>query len=156
MIELISPKGKAMAVLGTCKLQIQNIGGHSYIENIALVCPNLSHNFLCSWIMQKKLNLLHQGWPFVRLFSANSATLTEVPSTPRRLRPKEKAPDPKIPEWPKQEWPKELQDLCREFEDVLVEELDSGQMITCPPMDVKLTAGANPFLTCRPHKNPLH
>ena len=34
----------------------------------------------------------------------------------------------------KQEWPKELQDLCREFEDVLVEELDSRQMITCPPM----------------------
>ena len=61
------------------------------------------------------------------LYSANSATatLTEMPSIPKRLRPKEKVPDPKIPEWPKPEWPKELQDLCIEFQDVLVEELDS-------------------------------
>ena len=28
MIELISAEGKSMAVLGTSKLQIQNIGGH--------------------------------------------------------------------------------------------------------------------------------
>ena len=103
MIELISAEGKAMAVHGTCKLQIQNIGGHGYIETIALVCPNLSHNFLCSWITQKKLNLLHKGWPFVRLYNASSATLTEVPTTPRRLRPKTKTPDKKIPEWPKPE-----------------------------------------------------
>ena len=136
MIELISTEGIAMAVLGTCKLQIQNIGGHGFIETIALVCPNLSHNFLCSWITQKKLNLLHKGWHFVRLYNASAATLTEVPTTPRRLRPRTKAPDPKIPEWPKQEWPKELQDLCREFEDVLVEELDSEQVVRCPPMDV--------------------
>ena len=95
MIELISAEGKAMQVLGTCKLQIQNIGGHGFIETIALVCPNLSHNFLCSWITQKKLNLLHRGWPFVRLYNASAATLTEVLTTPRRLRPKTEAPDPK-------------------------------------------------------------
>ena len=45
MIELILAEGKAMKVLGTCKLQIQNIGGHGYTNTIALVCPNLSHNF---------------------------------------------------------------------------------------------------------------
>ena len=104
----------------------------------------------------ENLKLLHKGWPFVRLYNASSATLTEVPTTPRRLRPKTKAPDPKIPEWPKQEWPKELQDLCKEFEDVLVEELDSEQVVRCPPMDVELLPGTKPFFACRPHKNPLH
>ena len=75
--------------------------------------------------------------------SANSATLTEVPSIPRKLRPKEKVPDPKIPEWPKPEWPKELKDLCIEFQDVLVEELESAQQVTCPPMDIELLREQN-------------
>ena len=91
-----------------------NICGYGYTHTIALVCPNLSHTFLLSWITQKKLYLLHRGWPFVRLYSANSATLTEMPSIPRKLKQKEKVPDPKIPEWPKSEWPKELRDLCKE------------------------------------------
>ena len=94
---------------------------------------------------QKKLNLVHRGWSFVRLLGANSATLTEVPSIPRKLRPKEKVPDPKIPEWPKPEWPKEFQDLCKEFEDVLVEELDIEQVVRCPPIDVELLPGTKPF-----------
>ena len=98
MIELISSEGKAMKVLGTCRLAIQNIGGYGYTHTIVLVCPNLSHQFLLSWITQKKLHLLHQGWPFVKLMSANSATLTEVPTIPRKLRPKEKGTGPKIPE----------------------------------------------------------
>ena len=100
MIELISAEGKVMKVLGTCRLAIQNIGGYGYTHTIALVCPNLLHQFLLSWIMQKKLSLLHQGWPFVKLISANSATLSEIPATLKRLRPKEKVPNPKTPEWP--------------------------------------------------------
>ena len=52
--------------------------------------------------------------------------------------------------------PKELQDLCTEFQDILVEELGSEEMITHPPMDVELTLGAKPFFTRRPRKNPLH
>ena len=100
MIELISAEGKVMKVMGTCRLAIQNIGGYGYTHTIALVCPNLSCQFLLSWITQKKLCHLHQGWPFIELVSANSATLSEVPTTPKRLRPKEKVPKPKIPEWP--------------------------------------------------------
>ena len=42
------------------------------------------------------------------------------------------------------------------YQDVLVEELESAQMVTCPPMDVELTMGAKPFFACRPRKNPLH
>ena len=123
MIELISAEGKSMKVLGTCRLAIQNIGGYGYTHTVPLVCPNLSHHFLLSWITQKKLHLFHRGWLFVRLLIANSATLTEMPSIPRKLRPKEKVPDPKIPEWPKPEWPKELRDQRIEYKDVLVEEL---------------------------------
>ena len=140
-----------MKVLGTYRLDIQNICRYGYTHTIALVCPNLSHQFLLSWITQKKLHLLHKGWLFVRLMSTNSATLTEVPSIPRKLRPKEKVPDPKIPEWPK-----ELEDLCIEFQDILVEELESEQMITCPPMDVELIFGAKPFFARRPQENLLH
>ena len=86
----------------------------------------------------------------------NSATLTEMPSIPRKLKQKEKVPDPKIPEWPKPEWPKELKDICIEYQDVLVKELESAQMVTCPTMDVELTMGAKPFFAQRPRKKPLH
>ena len=106
--------------------------------------------------MQKKLHLLHRGWPFAKLMSANSATLTEVPRIPRKLRPKEKVPDQKIPEWPRPEWPKELRDLCLEFEELPMEELESAQQVTCPPMDVELQAGAKLFFARRPRKNPLY
>ena len=88
--------------------------------------------------------------------SAKSVILTEVPSIPRKLRPKEKVLDPKFPEWLKPEWPKELKDLCMEFQDVLVEELESAQQVTCPPMDVELQGGAKLFFARRPIKNPLH
>ena len=97
MMELISAEGKVMKVLGTCRLAIQNIGGYRYTHTIALVCPNLLHQFLLSWIPQKKLHLLYQGWLFVKLVSANSATLSEISTIPKRLRPRGKVPDPKIP-----------------------------------------------------------
>ena len=103
MIELISAEVKAMKVLGTCRLAIQNIQGYRYTHTIALVCPKLLHQFLLSWITQKKLYQLHQGWPFFKLMSTNSATLTEVPTIPRKLRPKGKVRDPKIPECPRPE-----------------------------------------------------
>ena len=46
MIELICAEVKAMKVLGTCRLAIKNIGGYGYTHTIALVCPNLLHQFL--------------------------------------------------------------------------------------------------------------
>ena len=144
-----------MKVLGTCRLAIQNIGGYGYTHTIALVCPNLLHQFLLSWITQKKLHLLHKSWRFIRLMSANSAKLTEVRLIPRKLRPKEKVPDTKIPERPKPEWPKELKDLCMKIQDVLVEELESAQQVTCPSMDVELQTGAKPFFAQRKRKNPF-
>ena len=94
--------------------------------------------------------MLHQGWPFCVITTANAALISEFNTTPKRFRPKETNPDPQTPEWPKPEWPKELQELCLEFSDVLVEELTEAQNIQCPPMDVKLQSGAKPFFTSKP------
>ena len=70
--------------------------------------------------------MLHEGWPFSIIQSANTAYNPDFNTTPKRLRPKIINPDPQIPQWPKPEWPKELQDLCLEFGDVLVEELEEA------------------------------
>merc|ERR1712082_427862 len=102
------------------------------------------------------LQMIHEGWPFSVIHTANTAYNREFNQTPKCFRPKETHPDPQIPQWPKPEWPKELQELCLEFLDVLVEELTEAQNIQCPPMDVKLQSGAKPFFARKPRKTPLH
>ena len=110
MIELINAEGKVMKVTGTTKIQIMVKGG-TWITTVALVCPKLSHQMLLSWITQKKLQMLHEGWPFTVIHTANTAYNPEFNTTPKRFRPKETHPEPQIPQWPKPEWPKELQKL---------------------------------------------
>merc|ERR1712240_828817 len=100
--------------------------------------------------------MLHEGWPFTVIQTANTAYNHEFNTTPKRFRPKDINPDSQIPQWPKPHWPKELQDLCNEFSDVLVEELEEAQNITCPPMDVELQNTSKPFFARNPKKNPLH
>ena len=100
--------------------------------------------------------MLHEGWPFSIIQTANTAYNPEFNTTPKRFRPKDLNPDPQIPQWPKPEWPKELQDLCIEFSDVLVEELEEAMNITCPPMDVELSNTSKPFFARKPKKHPLH
>merc|ERR1711895_212164 len=104
----------------------------------------------------EKLQMLHEGWPFTVIHTGNTAYNPEFNTTPKRFRPKESHPEPQIPQWPKPGWPKELQKLCREFEDVLVEELEEAQNITCPPIDVKLQNNSKPFFARKPRKTPLH
>ena len=96
LIELVNTKGKTMKVLGTTKITIQAPGG-GWTTTVALVCPQLLHEFLLLWIMQKKLQLLHAGLPFTSIVGANSATLLEVNYTPKRLQPREKNPEPQSP-----------------------------------------------------------
>ena len=141
--------------MGTTKLIIQAQGG-GWTTTIALVCPQLSHQFLLSWITQKRLKIIHMGWPFTRVHSANSATLSEIQTTPKSLRPWEQNLDPKSPEWPHPEWPQEFKELCREFEYVLLDKLEYAQNITCPPMDVELQLGVKPIFARKPCKTPLH
>ena len=107
MIELINAEGKVMKVVGTTKVKIMMNGG-KWITRDALVCPRLSHQMLLSWITQKKLQMLHEGWPFCVINTANTVLLSEFNTTPKCFRPKEINPDPQIPEWPKPEWLKEL------------------------------------------------
>ena len=155
MIELILAEGKTMKVIGTTKIKIVANGG-KWVTTVALVCPKLSHQFLLSWITQKKLQMLHPGWLLCCIIGANSATISEFNTTPEHFRPKETNPDPQTPEWPKPESPKKLQELCLEFPDVLVEELTEAQNIQCPPMDVELQSGTKPFFARKPRKTPLH
>ena len=96
MIELILVEEKTMKVIGTTKIKIMANGG-KWVTTVALVCPKLSHQFLLSWITQKKLQMLHPGWPFCRIIGANSATISEFNTTPKRFRPKETNPDPQTP-----------------------------------------------------------
>merc|ERR1712115_635944 len=155
MIELINAEGKIMKVTGTTKIQLMVKGG-TWITTVALVCPKLRHQMLLSWITQKKLQMLHKGWPFCVINTANTASISEFNTTPKLFRPKKTHPDPQIPQWPKPEWPKELQELCLKFSDVLVEELTEAQNILCPLMDVKLQSGTKPFFARKPRKTPLH
>merc|ERR1712101_17480 len=154
MIELINAEGKAMKVIGTTKIKIMVKGG-TWITTVTLVCPQLSHQMLLLWITQKKLQMLHEGWPFTVIHTANTAYNPEFNTTLKRFRPKELHPEPQIPQWPQTEWPKELQELCSEFEDVLVEELEEAQNITFPPLDVELQNDSKPFFARKPSKNPF-
>ena len=87
MIELINAEGKVMKVVGTTKIRIMVRGG-TWITTVALVCPKLSHQMLLSWITQKKLQMLHEGWPFCVINTANTASISEFNTTPKRFRPK--------------------------------------------------------------------
>ena len=107
------------------------------------------------WITQKKLQLLHQGWPFTCIQSASSAAVSEIQVTPKRLRLREQVPEPQSPEWPRPGWPQEFKDLCKEFEDFLVDELEYAENITCPGMDVELQAGVQPFFARKPQDTTL-
>ena len=97
MIELINAEGKVMKVVGTTKIQLRVRGG-TWITTVALVCPRLSHQMLLSWLTQKKLQMLHEGWPFSIIQTANTAYNPEFNTTPKRFRPKEINPDPQIPQ----------------------------------------------------------
>ena len=59
--------------------------------------------------------------------STNSVRLSEIQNTSNRLRSKEHNPDPISQEWPRIEWPKEFKDLCVEFLDALVDQMEYAQ-----------------------------
>ena len=61
------------------------------------------------------------------------------------MRPAEPKVPQSCPAWPPPHFPGKLQELCKEFEDVLVTELEANQQIQCPMMEVKLKGGTKPF-----------
>ena len=110
-----------MKVTGTTELELQLPGG-GWTPTVALVCPKLSHQMLLSWITQKKLQMIHKGWPFtvINQYTANAASMSDIPTTPQRLQPAEPKVQPTSPAWPPLHFPPKLQQLRREYEDVLV------------------------------------
>ena len=124
-IKLIAAEGNKIKVTGTTELSLQLPGG-GWIQTTALVCPKLSHECLLSWVSQKKLQMLHKGWPFTvvpnndNIYTAYSA---QSSVTPRGFRAPEPQAEPTAPVWPPEHFPQKLKDLCLEYEDVLVENL---------------------------------
>ena len=122
-----------------------------WTRTLTLFCPKLSQEISLSWITQKKLKMLHKGWPFstVREHSAYSASMekviSDIPTTPRRLCPPVSKAPVEVPMWPPAHFPEKLQELCKEYEDVLVTELEANQQIQCPKMEVKLKEGTKAF-----------
>ena len=86
-LELLAAKGNSVKVLGTTMFEIQAPGG-GWITTTAMVCPRLSHDMMLSWVSQKRLYMLHHDWPFtiIKRNTALTASTTETPSIPRRLR----------------------------------------------------------------------
>ena len=121
-IELIAAEGNKIKVTGTTELGLQLPGGR-WIQTTALVCPRLSHECLLSWVSQKKLRMLHKGWPFSPVPDYDSSyTAHSVQSsvTPSGLRAPEPQAAPTTPAWPPEHFPQRLKDLCVEYEDVLL------------------------------------
>ena len=46
--------------------------------------------------------------------------------------------------WPPTEWPSEIRDVCREYEDVILDELTPTDKIKAPPMGITLEPGYKP------------
>ena len=87
MIELIAAEGNKIKVARTTELELQLPGG-GWARSTALVCLKLSHEMLLSWVSQKKLQMLHRGWPFKTVHEYNdysTACSIQPPVTPRGL-----------------------------------------------------------------------
>ena len=87
---------------------------------------------LLLWITQKKLQMIHRGWPFkvIQEHTAYTASTNQIPVTPRGLHPPEAKVKPTSPIWLPPHFPKKLQELCHEFKDILVTDLEANQQIT--------------------------
>ena len=61
LIDLYSWEGDANEVTRTSLMEIQHPQGN-WVKCVVLVCPHLSPNVLLSWVTQKKMYMIHQGW----------------------------------------------------------------------------------------------
>ena len=71
-----------MKVIGTTKLRLMAPGG-GWTTTVALVCPKLSHQYLMSWVTQKKLQMLHPGWPFFWIWGQTQPQLQSSQQLPK-------------------------------------------------------------------------
>ena len=114
-----------------------------------MVTSKLSDSLLLSWSTQKFLGILPQSWP-------HELHVRSVSVGPRKLCG---VPDPvkvEIPDWPPPHFSTKMKDLCEKYSDVLVNELQSGQKMYCPPMDVRLKENYQPYICKKPRPTPIH
>ena len=58
--------------------------------------------------------------------------------------------------WPPQDWPRRIWNLCEEYSDVLVDELQPQERLKVPDMTVTLKPGTKPFFCTRARPVPIH
>ena len=90
-----------------------------------------------------RMAMIHDKWPFElvekKKITATAAVATlKPPNTPSHMRPPETTEEAENPDWPPDNFSEKMQDLVKEFEDVLVENLDKAESIECLPLEVKL------------------
>ena len=101
---------------------------------MAIICPKLTDSIFMSWSTQKSLGVLPKSWPWELHARACPVALRKLSHTP--------TPD-RIPalEWPPAHFPNRLKEVCREFSDILVEELKQGEKIHFPIINVCMRPG---------------
>merc|ERR1712030_127412 len=100
-------------------------------------CPKLSNELLLSWSSQKKLRTLHRNWPFTVLGQENVSTAQVTYTIPQSMKKCVSKKPLHTPVWPPEHFPEKLREVCKEYEDVLVDSLERNQTIQCPDMSVE-------------------
>merc|ERR1712105_274002 len=156
-LRLVDAEGKPLEVEGLTYIDIQRSDG-TWFNSPALVSPTLRDNLLLSHTSQKAIGILHPEWP--EPFKARKAhqprleispTLTSSRSgTAVRTLPPSPTP------WPPTDRPSEIRDVCREFEDVILDELTPTDKIKAPPMGITLEPGYKPSFIKKRKQIPIH
>ena len=95
------------------------------------------------------LGVLPPSWPWELHAKARSVLVA-----PRKLS-HTPALD-KIPalEWPPEHFPNRLKEVCKEYSDVLVEELKQGEKMHIPPLNICMKPGYKGYICKRPRAVP--
>ena len=105
---------------------------------------------LLSWVDQKRMSMIQNGWPFdlvekeKRITATAAVAAVKPPNTQPRMRPQAEMKEPDSPEWPPSSFSDNMKSSIVECEDVLVKNLET---IDCEPLEVKMKPNSNAFFS---------
>ena len=120
--------------------------------------PSLRDCLLLSHTSQKAIGILHPEWP--NPFKAQKAHQPRLEISPALTSSRSSTalnrlpPSPEL--WPPTEWPAEIREVCREYSDVILDELTPTDKIKAPPMGITLEPGHKPSFIKKKKQVPLH
>ena len=123
---LFNAEGRKIKVTGTTLMKVQHPKG-SWVPCVVLVCPELGHEMLLSLVDQKRMNMIHEGWPFELVENKNKLMATAAVA---EIKTAEKTEEKETPIWPPNTFSEKMKDLVKEYEDVLVENLKNPKPLT--------------------------